>query len=132
LHHRRGFKWFFDTLGIIEVNRKNPIRALRTALEKSLHVFEKGGLVGIFPLGTYEEIKGKWDTYGHAGAVGILQYAEKYLHTKIAIIPVGVIDGKRILVRFGKQIMVPNNLETPQDRKTFAKFLLTTIRQLET
>lgn len=128
VHKLPGLKWLLDSLGILQVDRKNPIRGLRDMLKDALHILEKGGVVGIFPLGSTEALKDKWKGFSHGGAIGIIQYAEKNMGIRIPIIPAGVKeeDG-RFIIRFGRPYYIDPNMP---NRREYAEQALEGIRRL--
>lgn len=130
LHNFKPVKGILDKLGILEVDRLDKSsEATQQMPEKALHVLEKGGIVGIFPLGSVWEDRAKWKQ-DPSGVVIMAMYAQKNLKKKVPIIPVGVRkENKRIIVNFGEPIIV-EPVFSKGYREQMGFYILKTIYQL--
>lgn len=137
LHHLKPIRSFANGMGMIEVNRNTPVKGLRDAVTKSIHILEYGQLIGITPAGWTDIDEGQYNI-GHSFMVYIAQQAEKVLGKKIPIIPIGIkLENKqsflrryilrRYIVRIGKKRYIPNE---KFDRNEYAMRLWNYIEKL--
>jgi 1-acyl-sn-glycerol-3-phosphate acyltransferase len=103
-----GVRELMHQLGIIEINRKKPAAGLRSAIENSVSLLEKGEAICIFPkgyggkAGTARD-QSLGESTSRSSALFILQEAEKRLGKKIPIVFVRSVDSKEgVLMKMEK------------------------------
>lgn len=116
-----GVKELINQLGVIEINRKKPVAGLRSAIENSISLLEKGEAICVFPKG-YGGKEGVakdqklGESTSRSSALFIVQEAEKKLGRKIPIVFVRSVESK------GKILMKMEKTYLPEkfDRKKLA------------
>ena len=133
MHRWPLFGKLLDALGILEINRKNPgdTRLYAKLASNSLHIFERGGIVGIFPLGSTEESVNVWNLKSHVGALVIVAHAEKILKIRIPIIPAGAREDRYTYrVCFGAPFYLDYNKYNAA-KEAYAMEIIDLLRKLE-
>jgi hypothetical protein len=133
MHRWPVFGRLLDALGMLEVNRKQPedLQLYAKLASSTLRIFERGGIVGTFPLGSTEKSAGTWNLQSHAGSLVIVAHAEKILKIRIPIIPAGVrMDRFRFRVCFGAPFYLDYNKYNAA-KEAYAMEIIDLLRKLK-
>lgn len=116
-----GVREVMNQLGVIEINRKKPVAGLRSAIENSVGLLEKGEAICVFPKG-YGGKEGVakdqklGESTSRSSALFIVQEAEKRLGKKIPIVLVRSTESKGSVLMKMEKTYLPEKY----DRKKLA------------